>query len=851
MDALRRNTVEFQDEVFLTEREHESEIDRLKSENKSLVQSLLRAKLVNKELKIDMEKFGPKIKNDLDTERLENEKLRQRISDLTRIIKDKEQEVDYKTDEIDQLKKELEMKDREITMSRQNFVDDLIEEVAAGKEDIKNLNTEIGRMLQINCNLTYDLEKYLHDIDDLKRENRKLKETGSKGGAVGQSRRIVGQSINIGRKTKDIGRVSASNTDGVLSSSGSSSKQIETSLPNELSAIDRHQQIASTGGSITLISTPPSTPVSACPIIPTMYYNQSTCNLHQMVAVDPSESSNTHQWDHPKFADIKQAIDDCNYIAYAKYRLASKFRVLQRCLYVEEVPLSIISSTFAKHRMCKNEGSLTLETCDLEALLSDIYFAANKQNHTNIDVDFATEILINFLYNVFDCNRDGKIQVVSVKILLGLLCHGSPSELHKYLFLLYTDHNNCITRIRLQGLLNKILEIIKYVHEDTSFGDKSLHLAVENCFQDFPGLVGITENNFLCWFDLDIPFLSWMPLILKLKSAETIIHSTKCTTCNTRPILGLRYRCVKCLRYTQCQRCFLTGRISHSHKLSHSLREYHGASANKGNNGFMSKITGVFCPKYADRNYSIVKPARQMGVENIKHHSSDVLCEVLPLSAPEIQLQTVIRQLESQNRELQQMLIFGNYNEKDLRKYLEEYRYFMAGNIKKLKFLKVGTILNQINNQERTLVQYPISHDIHSTPMQQPNKVDGKDENSDIKYYGSPITTAVVASIEENLEAKNKRFNYYYKGYNTPPISEQPKSAISKSPVKLLQNDLDEALARLQQILANNFSLEDSFNMDNFNLKYAVTEVEGMLTSIIDNVESSRCSSALNGRTKT
>ncbi|CAG9763320.1 unnamed protein product [Ceutorhynchus assimilis] len=256
-----------------------------------------------------MEKFGPKVKNDLDTERLENEKLRQHITDLTRIIKDKEQEVDYKIEEIDQLKKELEMKDREITLSRQNFVEDLMEEVAAGREDIENLNTEIGRMLKINCNLTYDLEKYLHDIDDLKRENRKLKETGSKGGAVGQSRRIVRQSINIGRKTKDIARVFASNTDGVLSSSGSSSKQIETSLPNELSAIDRHQQMASTGGSITLISTPPSTPVSACPIS-----SESESDEDEEGSVDlfeeESEASSGDEAKIAKFKDYFVSKDD-------------------------------------------------------------------------------------------------------------------------------------------------------------------------------------------------------------------------------------------------------------------------------------------------------------------------------------------------------------------------------------------------------------------------------------------------------------------------------------------------------------------------------------------------------------
>lgn len=65
-----------------------------------------------------------------------------------------------------------------------------------------------------------------------------------------------------------------------------------------------------------------------------------------------------------------------------------------------------------------------------------------------------------------------------------------------------------------------------------------------------------------------------------------------------------------------------------------------------------------------------------------------------------------------------------------------------------------------------------------------------------------------------------------------------------KSPVREFQNDLDEALAKLQQILANNFSLDDSLcHIDNANLKHAVCEVEGMLTSIIDSVESSRAGS--------
>lgn len=77
----------------------------------------------------------------------------------------------------------------------------------------------------------------------------------------------------------------------------------------------------------------------------------------------------------------------------------------------------------------------------------------------------------------------------------------------------------------------------------------------------------------------------------------------------------------------------------------------------------------------------------------------------------------------------------------------------------------------------------------------------------------------------------------------------EPQKSVRKSPIREFHNDLDEALAKLQQILANNFSLDESLcHIDNVNLKHAVSEVEGMLTSIIDSVEHSRGSSVRSHR---
>ncbi|XP_019764421.2 dystrophin isoform X1 [Dendroctonus ponderosae] len=552
-----------------------------------------------------------------------------------------------------------------------------------------------------------------------------------------------------------------------------------------------------------------------------------------------SDQQNLQQWDHPKFCDVKQAIDDCNYVIYATYRLALKFRVLQRALYTEDIPLALTSSIFERHRLANNENSLILETCDLEAVLADIFFAANNQNHMNIDVDFVAEMVINFLYNVFDSCREGTIQVISVKLTLGLLCNSSLPELHKYIFSLCADHNNCITRVRLLGLLQKMHLLIKYLHEDPVFNVHCLNAAVDKCFVDSPGLVGIAECTFMSWLNSDIPFLSWLPLVAKLKNSETVIHPLKCSTCKTTPLLGLRYSCAKCPKYLQCQRCFLTGRTSHSHKASHSLREYCTVLSKKDacRMVFHGLYGWLFCAKKPNSFYSAVKPSRHFANGGCKLMSAAQLCDIDPLSSPETQLQGVIRQLESQNRELQQMLIFGHHNDKEMRKYLEEYRLFMAGNIQKLKMLKM-----QINTSGSATKENRCNlGKTQSTPMVCQHNASkyklGSLENV------SPIT--LMTEIEDSLASGSDT------QCQTPlelPYFAEPKAHfdVPKLPRKLSHHNLDEALARLQQILANNFSLDDSLSqLDNSNLQYAVTEVEGMLTSIIDNVESSRCNSAL------
>ncbi|KYB26277.1 Dystrophin-1-like Protein [Tribolium castaneum] len=460
-----------------------------------------------------------------------------------------------------------------------------------------------------------------------------------------------------------------------------------------------------------------------------------------------NESTKQKQWDHPKFIELKHTIDDWNYVKYSKYRVGLKFRALQKALFMEEVTLSTVMGVFAKHKLGMNESSLCLESYDLEAVLYDIFFAANKRNNKNIDVDFAVELMQNFLYNIYDKERQVKIQVSSTKLALALLSDCELSELYNFIFSLCADHNNCVTRLRLQSLLTKLVEIMVFMHEDVSFGQHLINSTIEHCFSN-----GI-HREFSFRFIKKLCGL--MPCSVKLNETDRGIVETKAIS--------------------------------------------------------------------SEKDF-LLKP------------SDDFYSNIGTLSSPHTQLQLIIRQLEIQNRELHRILVFGTHNEKEIRKYLEEHKVEVATQIHKLKILK------------EYLHVAPPQKTVHeSTPMVGVVKYPKRDLESAL----SPIIQSSQTLFVENpTEMTQDSLPYSVNDISTW-IKDQPTSSKgegqvlgSKSPVRELHNDLDDALAKLQQILANNFTLDESLGaIDNNHLKHAVSEVEGMLTSFIDNVESSRASS--------
>lgn len=69
---------------------------------------------------------------------------------------------------------------------------------------------------------------------------------------------------------------------------------------------------------------------------------------------------------------------------------------------VQYIQLQLIAGVFERHRLSITENCVNLDSSEIEDVLSDIYFAACKENNTNFDVDFVTKLALNYILTIYD-----------------------------------------------------------------------------------------------------------------------------------------------------------------------------------------------------------------------------------------------------------------------------------------------------------------------------------------------------------------------------------------------------------------------------------------------------------------
>lgn len=288
-----------------------------------------------------------------------------------------------------------------------------------------------------------------------------------------------------------------------------------------------------------------------------------------------NHETETTQWDHPEMISLLEEIESFSNIKYAAYRTAMKLRAIQKKTQLYLIDLRVIKASLAEEGIKDGyiEGNLSI--AELSKIIMTIFInQTGDRNSDLIDVYLASELVLNWILNVHDPGRMGFVPILSLKVCLAVMCSGKVQEKYRYLFSQLCNNHGFLDGKRLKFFLQEMLQIPKYIYENAAFSGSSVEPAVRSCLEGVSIPERVSVEEFIEWMIAEPQTIVWLPTLHRLAVSETVKHETKCNVCKMYPIVGFRYRCLKCFNFDLCQSCFWSGRVSKQHKIGHPTQEY-------------------------------------------------------------------------------------------------------------------------------------------------------------------------------------------------------------------------------------------------------------------------------------
>lgn len=270
--------------------------------------------------------------------------------------------------------------------------------------------------------------------------------------------------------------------------------------------------------------------------------------------------------------ELYQSLADLNNVRFSAYRTAMKLRRLQKALCLDLLGLSAVCDALDQHNLKQNDQ--LMDILQIINCLTTIYDRLEQEHNTLVNVPLCVDMCLNWLLNVYDTGRTGRIRVLSFKTGVVSLCKAHLEDKYRYLFKQVASSSGFCDQRRLGLLLHDSIQIPRQLGEVASFGGSNIEPSVRSCFQFANNKPEIEAALFLDWMRLEPQSMVWLPVLHRVAAAETAKHQAKCNICKECPIIGFRYRSLKHFNYDICQSCFFSGRVAKGHKMHYPMVEY-------------------------------------------------------------------------------------------------------------------------------------------------------------------------------------------------------------------------------------------------------------------------------------
>ncbi|XP_066917537.1 uncharacterized protein [Clytia hemisphaerica] len=318
------------------------------------------------------------------------------------------------------------------------------------------------------------------------------------------------------------------------------------------------------------------------------YYNQADdmisifkyfCSMNGTLTKDHTNALKKFLLDmrNKNFDDIK----------LATYRTAAKVFFIQKTSKIYLVDIYNIIEAFRENGLNTLDSKDEIDEPRLECIIASIYYSLYKRLPATQDIDVEKSILIltQWIMHAYDSDGVGRIRVLSVKTALSTLCEGRMVDKFRYIFTQISESNGVLNMAKLDHYLRDLLTLPSAVGEEPNFGYSD---AILDSFFHPNGPLDRNTTKLDEFLDVFLSeksngILFWLHMLNKISKASQAEHETQCKGCGIKNFSGLRYKCMECYSYNMCQDCYWRDRITGTHKVEHTSREF--STWNKNDRG--------------------------------------------------------------------------------------------------------------------------------------------------------------------------------------------------------------------------------------------------------------------------
>ena len=232
------------------------------------------------------------------------------------------------------------------------------------------------------------------------------------------------------------------------------------------------------------------------------------------------ETKNT-TWNHPEYTKMLNTAFTCwSDIRFAAYRAAFVLRHIQKAFGLHKLFFSKLQEILIKNIGTRTELDIDTTLDILEAVYETLDVS---------QVEVSIDISMNFIFNLFDEDKTGKITALELSTFFILMCAidgKRPTALDKQKAVfknccfLYGSRKDVLTKAQIKKVLVIFLRLTEIIGEGETFGTKRLEVSCEKLAND-----SITLKSFLSWFGKKPQWFVWLNVYISLEKVDTIDHN--------------------------------------------------------------------------------------------------------------------------------------------------------------------------------------------------------------------------------------------------------------------------------------------------------------------------------------